>query len=593
VKSDTFDAYRGQGKRAHYERRWSELKGERSSWDAHWQELSSYMQPRRTRFVSSGRNRGSKANQKIIDSTGRLAARTLQSGLHAGLTSPARPWFKLTTPDPSLAKQAAVREWLHEVTSLMQTIFSQTNLYNALPLVYGDIGVFGTGAMAILDDNEDVFRARAFPIGSYCLDTDNRDRVNTFMRVYEMTVGQIVAEFGGEEGRALEPGQDIHWDNISAEIKEQWDRGEYSTEYEILWAVGPNPDFKPDSLLAKDLPWASCYLERVSQASHRSDAVEHQKILRQGGFHEFPVMAPRWEVEGEDSYGTSSPGMDVLGDVKQLQSMHRKKAVAVEKLVDPPLVGPTALRNQKTSLLSGDITYVDTREGMQGLRAMHEININLQHLREDIAETQFRVRRAFYEDLFLMLAQGDPYRGAQPITAREVEERHEEKLLALGPVLERTNDELLDPLIDRVFGMMLRNQLVPEPPQEIRGVNLKVEYVSVMAQAQKLVGVVGQDRFLTTMVPLTQVFPELRHKVRIFHFADAYAEMLGVDPKGIVPDDEANEARDAEAQAAAAAQEAQVMQQTAQAMKDASQAPMSGDTALTRLAGAGAAPGGL
>lgn len=577
-----FDAYWGRGKRAFYEQRFAALKTERSSWDSHWQELAGFLQPRRTRFVASGRNHGSKANQKIIDSTGRLAARTLQSGLHAGLTSPARPWFKLTTPDPRLTKHAAVREWLHEVTGLMQAVFAQTNLYNALPLVYGDLGVFGTAAMVILDDRKDLFRARAFPVGSYVLDTDNRDRVDTFMRAYEMTVAQIVEEFGGDDGQPATPGQPINWSNISAQVRDQWNRGEYHHAYEILWAVGPNPDYREDSPLARHMAYSSCYIERATTQWAGDD---YQKILRTGGFNEFPVLAPRWEVEGEDSYGTSCPGMDVLGDVKMLQAMHRKKATAVEKIVDPPLSGPTSLKNQKTSLLSGDITYVDTRESMQGLRAIHEVNLNLQHLREDISETQYRVRRAFYEDLFLMLAQGDPYRGSQPVTAREIDERHEEKLLALGPVLERTNDELLDPLVDRAFAMLVRNELVPEPPAEIQGQNLKVEYVSVMAQAQKLVGVVGQDRFLSTMVPLTEAYPELRHKIRIFHFADAYAEMLGVDPRGIAPDEEAEAARQQEQQQVAAMQEAQTMQQTARAMKDASQAPMDGDTALTRLAG--------
>jgi len=573
-----------KGKRAHWEQLYVALRAERSSWDSHWQELASVMLPRRTRFVSSDRNRGSKANQKILDSTGRLAARTLQSGLHAGLTSPARPWFKLTTPDANLGKLPAVREWLHEVTQRMQTVFSQTNLYNALPIVYGDLGVFGVGAMSVLDDSQDMFRARAFPVGSYVLDVDHRDRVSTFMREYEMTVRQVIEEFGGEDGSPAVPGREIDWSRISGEVKAHWDQGNYAATVQVLWVVAPNPDHDPQKIGTRFMPFSSLYFERGSE-TNKGNTDDQLKILRESGFNEFPIMAPRWEVTGEDCYGTSCPGMDALPDVKQLQGMQRKKGIALEKMIDPPLSGPTSLKNQKTSLLAGDVTYVDVREGMQGLRPVHEVSINIEHFIHDIATTQYQVKRAFYEDLFLMLAQSDPYRGLQPPTAREIEERHEEKLLALGPVLERTNDELLDPLIDRAFAMMLRNGDIPEPPEEIRGSKLKVEYVSVMAQAQKLVGIVGQDRFLQTMVPLTEVFPELRHKVRIFHFADAYGEMLGVDPKGIVSTEEAEAAREQESRQIAEAQQAQVMQTTARAMKDASQAPMEGDTALTRVLG--------
>jgi hypothetical protein len=177
--------------------------------------------------------------------------------------------------------------------------------------------------------------------------------------------------------------------------------------------------------------------------------------------------------------------------------MQKKKGQLISKAVDPPLVGPSTLRTQKTSLLAGDITYNDSRDGMAGLRPIHEVRLEgFQHLTSDMREVQFRIQRAFYEDLFLMIATSDEKLGAQRPTAREIDERHEEKLLALGPVLERTNDELLDPIVDRAFDLMETNGLLPPPPEELHGVKLKVEYISILATAQKLVGVAAQDRFL-------------------------------------------------------------------------------------------------
>lgn len=584
MPSENYELYGGKTKRAFYEQQLGVLKSERGSFDSHWRDLADWIMPQRVRFAPSDRNKGDKRRQNIIDSTAGFAVRTLQSGLHAGLTSPARPWFKLGTPDPELGEFGPVKEYLHLATMRMRAIFQQTNLYNSLPVVYGDLGVFGTAAMSVVADDLDLFRTFPYPVGSYVLGMDGRGRVCVFMREYELTVRQVVEQFGGKDGKPAKIGQRINWENIAPATKALYDEGNHNHPIEIVWAVAPNPMADARKPSAKYFPFTSCYFERGE------DANRHGKILRESGFRSFPIMAPRWEIVGEDSYGRDCPGMIALGDVKQLQIQQKKKAQAIAKMIDPPLVGPVALRTQKTSLLAGDITYVDQREGMSGLRSIHEVNLNLEHLVQSEAQTQYRIQRALYEDLFLMLAQSDSRGGVQPITAREVAERHEEKLLALGPVLERTNDELLEPLIDRVFEMMEMEELLPPAPEELRNVNLKVEFVSIMAQAQQLVGVVGQDRFLQTIVPLAQTVPSVVRKVNWNQMVDNYGEMLGLDPRIIIPTEVAEEAEQKAQQAAAAAQGAAVAKDAAAAAKSVSEIPIGqGDTVLDRvLSGAGA-----
>lgn len=555
--------------------RYGQLRGslllQRSSFDSHWRELGEWMLPRRTRFTASDRNKGDKRNQNIIDSTGRFALRTLQSGLHAGLTSPARPWFNLSTPDPDLAASQPVKEWLHVVTQRMQVVFADTNLYNVLPILYGDLGLFGTAAMGVLPDGPDLFRCYAYPIGSYALGLDARGIASSFVRDYELSVRQVVEQFGVVPGTT-----EIDWNRISTTVKSQWDKSNYEEAVELTWIVTPNEEANAARLEAQYLPWASCHFERGNSASGG--------FLKESGFQTFPILAPRWDITGEDTYGTDCPGMTALGDVKQLQMMQRDKAKAIKKQIDPPLVGAPELRTQKTSLIAGDITYV--REPATALRAIHEITLNLEHLRLDIGDVQYRIQRAFYEDLFLMLARSDENRGAQPVTAREVEERHEEKLLALGPVLDRTNDELLDPLIDRVYHLMDAAGLLPPPPEAVQGVKLKVEYISIMAQAQKLVGVVGQDRFMASMIPLLEAFPAVADKIKIHQVIDNYADMLGVDPRILRTTEEAEQIAAARAQQQAAMAEAEQAQMMARAVKDAAAAPMGTDSALDRLVGA-------
>lgn len=563
---------------------WSARQG--GGFDSHWRDLGDHFFPRRTRFWVGDRNKGDKRNQNIIDSTGRFAARTLQSGFHAGVSSPARPWFNLTTPDPELAEFEPVKHWLYIVTQRMRAVFQQTNLYNALPVLYGDVGVFGTGAMAMLNDSLDLFRAQTFPLGSFACSLNERGVVNTFYREYELTVRQAVHEFG------IAPGStSIDWTPFSTRVKDLWDRGDYEQPVQIGWMVQPNDDRNQYALAAaRRMPFKSCHFEIDSDtlfAGTRED-----KFLRESGYMTFPVFVPRWDTTGEDAYGTDCPGMTTLGDVRQLQIMARRKGQLLAKAVDPPLKGPSSLRTQKTSLIQGDITYVDVREGQQGLAPIHEVRLEgFQHLTADINDVRFLVRRGWYEDLFLMLAYSDPNRGAQPITAREVEERHEEKLLAVGPVLNRLDDELFEPVVDRAYVLMEQAGFIPDPPDELDGVNLKVEFSSILHQAQKLVGAAAQDRFTQSALLLAPVFPEVRHKLKTFQIIDSYREMYGVDPRQVRTDEEAEQLAGQEAQAQQQMMQAQASKDLAQGAAAAGAKPIAPDSPLDRmLSGAGAPP---
>jgi hypothetical protein len=554
--------------RQRYERIRSKLLNERASFDKHWRELADFILPRRARFFIDDENQDNfRRSNKIIDSTATRAARTLRSGMHAGITSPARPWFRLSTPDPELADFGPVKEWLHTLTNRMSTVFVKSNLYNVLPVVYGDMGVFASSAGAVLDDDQELLRCYPYPVGSYAIGVSRRQIVDSFTMEFKMSVRQIVDEFGRLDGTT-----EIDWSPMSSAVKNLWDKGNYENNIDVVWLVAPNPDHDPERLESQFKPWISLHWEKNGN---------QDLFLRQAGFDEFPILAPRWEVTGFDWYGSDCPGITALGDIKQLQLMQKRKAQAIEIGINPSLQGPVSLKNQKVSLLPGDVTFVDQlQQQTAAIRPIREINLAaLKFFVADIQDTRMNISKAFYEDLFLMLANSD----RRQITAREIAERHEEKLLSLGPVLERTNDELLDPLIDRTYAIMDRAGLIPPPPQELEGVKLKVEYISLMQQAQKLVGVVGIDRFLQSTIPLIQHFPIIKHKIRPFTLVDEYGELLGVNPKLVVPDDEAQQAAEAEQKQIQQQQQLMQAEQASKAAKNLAGSDMEGDSALKRM----------
>lgn len=543
----------------------AQLTNDRSSFDPHWRELSDFINPRGSRFLVTDVNRDDRRNTKIVDPTATLAARTLSSGMMSGITSPARPWFKLATPDPDMMDYGPVKLWLEVVQRRMNEVFNKSNIYQSLPLLYASLGNYSTGAMAVLEDDSDVIRTMMFPIGSYYMANSARGSVDTCFRKFSMTVRQLVMEFG--------------LNNVSDSLKGMWDSGNYESWIEVIHAVYPNIDRDTAKLNSKNKPVKSVYYEVGGDSD---------KLLRESGFDEFPIMAPRWEVNGEDVYGSSCPGMIALGQVKALQLEQKRKSQLIDKATNPPMVGPSSLRNQRVSLLPGDITYIDQVTGQDGFKPAYLVNPNTADLLADIQDTRQIINSAYFVDLFMMLQNINTR--SMPVEA--VIEMKEEKLLMLGPVLERLNDECLNPLIDRTFSIMARKNLLPPPPDVLQGMPLRIEYISVMAQAQKSIGLSSLSSTVGFIGQLAQAKPEALDKLNVDQAIDAFAEMSGVSPTVIVPQEQVEQVREQRAQQQQQQQMVAMGMAAAQGAKTLSEAQTADPSVLTALSNAAGAPAG-
>ena len=546
------------------------LDNEFTSFETHLRDLNDFILSRRAQFTLSDNNRGERRNLKIINSTATLSARTLRSGMMGGITSPARPWYKLSTHDPALAEYGPVKEWLHAVTSGMRSVHLRSNLYNSLPIVYGDVGVFATAAMLVEEHFDKVLHTTPLPIGSYRIALNNEGMVETFFREFRWTVRQVVQEFGEYTANG-----ELLTHNLSQSVQNALGQSNLDQHVDICHVIQRNSDYSPDRFGSK--MYESVYYEKTTETDKNSPA--HEIYLRDAGYDYFPVLAPRWEVSGGDIYGTDCPGMTGLGDIKALQTMEKRKAQAVEKMVNPPMKGPVSMRGQSASVLPGDMTYTDEREGQKGFGPVYEIDPRVNELSVEIAKHEARIQRAFYEDLFLMLAQSD----RREITAREIDERHQEKLLALGPVLEGLNQDLLDPLIDITFLLMHRQGLLPPPPPELENEDLKVEYISIMHQAQKIAGLEGIERFTDYALNLAAANPQVLDKVDFDQAIDEVGDITGVPPGIVVSDEVAGEVRARRDQVMQQREDAQNAATAANSAKDLAGADLEGDNALSAM----------
>ncbi len=503
-----------------YLKRKSALWAERSTWLTDWMDLADYVLPTSGRFFYSEANKGAKVrkSKNVYDTTGKRGLNVLAAGLQAGVTSPARPWFRLSTGDTKLDDVHAVKVWLNEVEELMRKVFGESNTYRALHQVYTELGAFGTGCMVMLEDFDDVLHCYPLTIGEYALATDKRGMVNTLFREFNMTVGQLVEQFGAE--------------NCSVQVQDHFKRGNVDQWIPVHHIIEPRPNRDTTKLDALNMKFRSIYYEVGGN---------EDKILGESGFKSFNCLAPRWIVTGNDIYGTG-PGHDALPDIRQLQHGQLRKQQAIDYQVNPPLQVPSTLKEAGVNRLPGGVQFVDSVGSENSVRTMFEVKLDLNALREDIMDVRERIKGHFYEDLFLMLA-NDTRSG---ITATEVAERHEEKLLMLGPVLERLQNELLDPLIDFTFERVASARtaggqpLLPNAPPELQGRPLKVTYISMLAQAQRAVGLKSIDRYIATIGAIAgaKQDPSIWDKVNTDEIADQYANGLGLNPKLTVSDED-------------------------------------------------------
>ena len=551
---------KGETPKQSYNKRLGSLKLERNSWEADWKDLQRYFMPKRGRFLNQETNRGDRDSRafKMINNAGRFASRTLASGLMSGLTSPARPWFRLAPEDRDLAEFASVKAYTQTVERAMRDVFLKSNLYQALPALYTELGVIGTASMSVMPNFKSVIRCFPYTVGQYYLALNEDLDVDTQYREFRLTVRQWYEKSRGK---------------VSNHVKNQYDQGNYDNWVDIVHIIEPNHDAKDGAVFARDKAFKSIYYEKSG---------DYDELNIISGFDSFPIMAPRWEALGEDVYGFS-PGMDALGDNIGLQVQEKRKGQAIDKMVTPPLQAPSYLKNKPVTSLPGGVTYYNQFQSgsSQAIQPLYQVRPDITALRDDMNMVEGRINRAFYADLFLMLANSD----RRQITATEVAERHEEKLLALGPVLQRLNTELLNPLIERTFKIMQEAEMLPEPPEELQEKDLKIEYISMLAQAQKQVDIAGIERFVGYVGNLANLSPQVLDKVDFDESVDQVGDMLGVPQKIIVSDEDVNASREQRAEQEQAAQALALGSQAAEAAKTLSDAKTSEQNALTSITG--------
>lgn len=412
------------------------------------------------------------------------AFRYLESGMYSGLSSPNRQWSKFKMADDSLETHA-VSVWLEECDQVVANMLAASNFYRVARSNYGELGKFGTAA-AIMDEHwERGINCTALTVGEYAVDVNYAGEVDTLVRSCLMTARQMVQAF------VRQPSGEMNWSNVTAAVKQAWDGGSYNSEFAVYHLIEPNGEYREGVMGPRGMKWRS--VKWQADTTHG--------FLEEKGYQEQPFWAPRWKVYGTDRWGMG-PGHDALPDMRELQFQAKRKGEVTDMVAKPPTQGPakavkitpgshTAMANMDT----GKIEVVYTAP----YQAIGLVSQDVQNVREAISE-------ATYADLFMAISERE---GVQPLNDLESTLRNDEKMTQLGPVIEGVNNDMLAIAVERAFGIASRGGMLPPPPEEIQGREVEIEFVSVLAQAQKMMGMGQTERSLAFIGAVAQYQPDV------------------------------------------------------------------------------------
>ena len=502
-------------------KRFDRLSAQRQNWETHWQEVADYMMPRKA-DVTKTRSRGDKRTELIFDSSPLQAVELLAASLHGMLTNPSTPWFSLRFKD-DMENEDEAKEWLESATDTMYAAFNRSNFQQEIFELYHDLITFGTAAMYIEEDPDDILKFSTRHINEIYVAENDKGRIDTVYRKFKISARAAIQQFGSAVSMKV--------DTINA--KDPYE------EIEIVHAVYPRSDFDPKKQDKSNMPFESIYIEYSSGDE-----------LSVSGFREFPFVVPRYLKASHEIYGRS-PAMTALPDVKMLNEMSKTTIKSAQKQVDPPLLVPDDGFILPVRTVPGGLNFYrsGTRDRIEPLNigANTPLGLNMEEQRRN------SIRNAFYVNQ-LMMQQGPQ------MTATEVIQRNEEKMRLLGPVLGRLQSELLKPLIDRTFNIILRNNLFPPAPEFLAGKDIEIEYVSPLAKAQKSTELSSIMRAIEILGSLSNVAPVFDH-INMDKLVRHLADIVGVPQKILKPQNELNAERQ---QAQAQQEQMQQMQQLQQ-----------------------------
>lgn len=521
------------------------LVAARSNWDSLWEEIAEFTKPTRQGFITK-KTRGSYRGERVFDSTAIHANAMLASHMHSSLTSPAAPWFSLKYDDAEMNKDDEAAEWLEDCAHRMGAAFSDSNFSTQVAEMYSDLVAFGTACVfverAMKDDNFKL-QFHALHLGSICISENVDGMVDTVFHKRVMTARQAAQR----------------WPNAS-KLDKIAHALEHNPEKEMpfLHYVSVNEEYAPGNPAPgpADRKYKSCWL-----------AIDDCEILEESGYYEMPYLVPRWGKVTGDVYGYG-PGVLARPDVRVINEAKRMELAAFEKSIDPPIMASATGIIGDLHLEAAGLTFVRDMNSLAPLTQATQwqaTQIKSQELRDSI------------RSIFL-IDQLDLGPSKHNTTATEIEIRYSLMNRVLGPTMGRLQQELLNPLIERVFGIMWRSGEFMSEPTQVAGDKIDVEYQGPLARNQRMEDAQAIERLFALAAQWSQLDPSAMDIIDVNGAMRLLSERYGVPARALKGEAAVKKAQDERVRQQA--EQEQMAMQAAMAQTQATQAGGLKDAAM-------------
>ncbi len=484
--------------------RYSNAKASKSNFEDLYQETAKWVLTRKDN-ISGSISQGEQKNNHIFDTTGVISAQRLGSGLFSYLCPPNEEWFRLRSSIFELNQRTEVQNYFAQVSRAIRQGLYTSNFVLELYEALLDLSVFGTCNLRVEEGTSAPFNFKNIFIGEYAICENSRGEVDTIFREFQLTARQMVEKFGIE--------------NVSDEIKKCFeDRGsgkgrDEDKYHPVLHVIQPRGDYNPERIDYTNMPYISLYID-----------LKNKTILKEGGFKELPYMVARFTKASNEIYGRGS-GVNALPNVKLANVMMKTIIMAGEKMVDPPMIMPDDGSLDPFNTSAGAINYwraTSFNNKPEPLKLEPNIPVNL----ELLTKVQEDIKELFYNDVIQAL------QDKRNMTATEVVQRVGEKLILMIPSIGRIQSELLSPMINRCFRIIIDQRIVPEPPPILMDYpQYEVMYTSKLAMAVKLLDVDATNDTLTTVAPIIQMQPEAMDVLNTDNIVRGTAYRNGMPPE--------------------------------------------------------------
>lgn len=532
-----------------------EMKKIRKQREDHWEDKAKFIQPDREFQQGDERSarrdtQGDRLSEEVHSMVPIEANDTFSKGYQGNMTSKHFPWFRFEFEDSNLSRVSGGREWLQATASEVYFQLSRSNFYSEMGKLFSDAGWCGTATMSVeWDEATQQLMFHVWHPMQIWLEVDGNQRVNRVIRSFMLSAVNAVERVFAEES-----------DQLSVPLLKSYDNDRPYEMFEFWHSVAPREERSEFRDGNTDFIYESVYM----QPGERD-------IIRESGFQTLPYVCWRPIVRTEEVYGRG-PGDIAWPAIRMINGLEKNLLTASQKMLDPAMLVDSRLKGSFNTHPGSNIYFgrdprLLTKQIQENIR--YDVGIDRQSRAEE------EIKRAFNVNIFAALANSN-IEDMKDIRATAFNDLRNERAILLGPIIGNLEDETLDPIFDRVFQLLLENNLIPPAPSELvrqaGGAPLRVEYNGPLAQLQKQHFEQKAIRAtLEEVIPILQIHPEGKDVLEWDEMIRRIAQSHNI-PETMVRDEmEFTQMRQARQQAQEEAIKGEQMEQAARTTKDLGQ----------------------